>query len=89
MAAVLCLLELFHQAKLSLGSKLGPKDQGERAEEAALRSLAQLDLGYIDLYLIHWPGTQNLPVSDQRNPGKERRAAVFNSYEIKSQRSCA
>ena len=54
-------------------SKLGPKDQGERAMEGALRSLAQLDLGYIDLYLIHWPGTQGLVVADQRNPGKEFR----------------
>lgn len=79
MATALCLLEPFHQAKSSLGSKLGPKDQGEGAEEAALRSLAQLGLSYIDLYLIHWPGTQNLPVSDQRNPGKDRGAAAFSS----------
>ncbi|KAK1889717.1 putative oxidoreductase [Dissostichus eleginoides] len=50
-------------------SKLGPKDQGEGAMEGALRSLAQLDLGYIDLYLIHWPGTQGRVVTDQRNPG--------------------
>ncbi|CAJ1086401.1 uncharacterized oxidoreductase YtbE-like [Xyrichtys novacula] len=50
-------------------SKLGPKDQGKRAMQGALRSLSQLDLGYIDLYLIHWPGTQGMDVSDQRNPG--------------------
>ncbi|XP_068163954.1 uncharacterized oxidoreductase YtbE-like [Antennarius striatus] len=50
-------------------SKLSPKDQGEGAMEAALHSLSELDMDYIDLYLIHWPGTRGLSVSDQRNPG--------------------
>lgn len=60
-------------------SKLSPKDQGERAMEGALHSLSQLDLGYIDLYLIHWPGTQRLPVADERNPGN--RAQSWSSLE--------
>lgn len=68
-----CLLKPFHKVN-NLCSKLGPKDQGERAKEAALRSLTQLDLSYIDLYLIHWPGTQNWSVSDQRNSGKDLNA---------------
>uniref|UniRef100_A0A671NST5 NADP-dependent oxidoreductase domain-containing protein n=1 Tax=Sinocyclocheilus anshuiensis TaxID=1608454 RepID=A0A671NST5_9TELE len=36
-------------------------DQGSKARDGCLRSLEQLGLGYIDLYLIHWPGTQGLP----------------------------
>ncbi|XP_051919491.1 uncharacterized oxidoreductase Mvan_2161 [Hippocampus zosterae] len=50
-------------------SKLGPKDQGEGAMEGALHSLSNLGMDYIDLYLIHWPGTRGLDVTDQRNPG--------------------
>ncbi|XP_077400267.1 aldo-keto reductase Mvan_2161 [Vanacampus margaritifer] len=50
-------------------SKLGPKDQGEGAIEGALHSLSSLGMEYIDLYLIHWPGTRGLDVTDHRNPG--------------------
>ncbi|XP_071020079.1 glyoxal reductase [Oncorhynchus clarkii lewisi] len=56
------------RADVFITSKLGPKDQGSRAREGALRSLELLDLDYIDLYLIHWPGTQGLGVGDKRNP---------------------
>ncbi|KAL0189212.1 hypothetical protein M9458_016311, partial [Cirrhinus mrigala] len=60
-------------------SKLGPKDQGSKARDGCLRSLEQLGLGYIDLYLIHWPGTQGLPVGDKRNP--ENRAQSWRVLE--------
>ncbi|XP_064787123.1 glyoxal reductase [Oncorhynchus masou masou] len=56
------------RADVFITSKLGPKDQGSRARDGALRSLELLDLDYIDLYLIHWPGTQGLGVGDKRNP---------------------
>nr|XP_046188671.1 glyoxal reductase [Oncorhynchus gorbuscha]XP_046188672.1 glyoxal reductase [Oncorhynchus gorbuscha]XP_046188673.1 glyoxal reductase [Oncorhynchus gorbuscha]XP_046188674.1 glyoxal reductase [Oncorhynchus gorbuscha] len=56
------------RADVFITSKLGPKDQASRARDGALRSLELLDLDYIDLYLIHWPGTQGLGVGDKRNP---------------------
>lgn len=65
-------------------SKLDPKDQGSKARDGCLRSLEQLGLGYIDLYLIHWPGTEGLQVGDKRNP--ENRAeswAVLEEFYLK------
>ncbi|XP_072309718.1 glyoxal reductase [Eucyclogobius newberryi] len=78
------LKELMPQYGLSredvfITSKLGPKDQGAGAMGGALRSLSELDLGWIDLYLIHWPGTQGLDVSDQKNP--DNRASSWSVLE--------
>lgn len=56
------------RADVFITSKLSPKDQGAKARDGCLRSLEQLGLDYIDLFLIHWPGTQGLDVSDKRNP---------------------
>eukprot|EP00026_Physarum_polycephalum_P010019 Phypoly_transcript_10162.p1 GENE.Phypoly_transcript_10162~~Phypoly_transcript_10162.p1 ORF type:complete len:282 (+),score=38.70 Phypoly_transcript_10162:72-917(+) len=45
-------------------SKLRPMDQGlQLAKQAALSSLKELNMDYIDLYLIHWPGCTGVPAS--------------------------
>ncbi|XP_065104838.1 glyoxal reductase [Paramisgurnus dabryanus] len=62
-------------------SKLGPKDQGSKARDGCKRSLEHLGLGYIDLFLIHWPGTQGLPVGDEHNPANRAQSwAVLEEF---------
>ncbi|XP_063419752.1 glyoxal reductase-like isoform X2 [Mytilus trossulus] len=40
-------------------SKLGPANQGkDKCRTACLESIQRLQCDYLDLYLIHWPGTQ-------------------------------
>ncbi|KAJ1929806.1 hypothetical protein IWQ60_000835 [Tieghemiomyces parasiticus] len=68
---ILARPETYHvtRADLFIVSKLAPRDQGYDACDRAVRaSLARLQLDYIDLYLIHWPGTQKLPSDSDRNP---------------------
>lgn len=49
-------------------SKLGPKDQGcGRCRASCLQSLNKLHCDYLDLYLIHWPGTQGMQPGDTRH----------------------
>uniref|UniRef100_A0A8C5AML8 Uncharacterized oxidoreductase YtbE-like n=1 Tax=Gadus morhua TaxID=8049 RepID=A0A8C5AML8_GADMO len=62
--------------EIFITSKLGPKDQGERAMEAALHSVSELGMDYIDLYLIHWPGTRDLAP-----PGRSNRAGSWVALE--------
>ncbi|XP_060520012.1 glyoxal reductase-like [Cylas formicarius] len=48
-------------------TKLSPNDQGEKAYDALQESLRKLDCGYIDLYLIHWPGAYGVNASKVNN----------------------
>jgi diketogulonate reductase-like aldo/keto reductase len=59
--------------EIFITSKLAPVDQGyEKAIAAVELSLKKLDLKYIDLYLIHWPGTSKLEPSDPQNAANRR-----------------
>ena len=53
-------------------TKIAPKDQGyDKCSKAILERLKLLDLDYIDLLLLHWPGSQGLKPSNPKN--KENR----------------
>ncbi|XP_066954983.1 glyoxal reductase-like isoform X1 [Macrobrachium rosenbergii] len=65
---------------LFITSKLGPKDHGyEACIEAFNLSLKRLQLEYLDLYLIHWPGVQKLQPEDPEN--QKRRNESWSALE--------
>lgn len=56
------------QKDIFLTSKLGPKSQGREAcRKACEQSLQNLKVDCLDLYLIHWPGTQGRKPEDSQN----------------------
>jgi diketogulonate reductase-like aldo/keto reductase len=61
-------------------TKVAPKDQGyEKATAAIETSLQKLGLDYIDLMLIHWPGTSKLKPSNPKN--KENRLGTIQALK--------
>ncbi|CAH2034305.1 unnamed protein product, partial [Iphiclides podalirius] len=56
-------------------TKLSPVDHGdyEVVESAYKKSLSNLGVEYVDLYLIHFPGSVRLAPSDARNPELRRK----------------
>ncbi|KAJ3102508.1 hypothetical protein HDU97_000467 [Phlyctochytrium planicorne] len=61
-------------------TKIAPTNQGdEKAHKSVAESLKKLDLEYIDLVLIHWPGSSGIQPGDERN--KDRRKATWQALE--------
>ncbi|GJQ67822.1 hypothetical protein Trydic_g16592 [Trypoxylus dichotomus] len=48
-------------------TKLPPSHHGDKAVTALRSSLENLDCGYVDLYLIHWPGQAGSSIKDSSN----------------------
>lgn len=55
------------RADVFIISKLDPADHGPRALSGCLKSLDRLGCGPIDLFLLHWPGTEGLDAGDAQN----------------------
>ncbi|KAI8339199.1 NADP-dependent oxidoreductase domain-containing protein [Chlamydoabsidia padenii] len=56
------------RSDLFITSKLSPQHQGyDNCYQAVMDSLDKLGLDYLDLYLIHWPGTSKTKLSDPVN----------------------
>ncbi|CAO3572737.1 unnamed protein product [Mortierella alpina] len=78
------------RADIFLTSKLAPKDQGyDACYKAVLDSLKNLQMDYIDLYLIHWPGTAKLKLPDPQNATNRMESwhALEDLYHAKKLRS--
>jgi diketogulonate reductase-like aldo/keto reductase len=71
--------------ELFITSKVSPKDQGyEQCKQAVMKTLQTLEVDYLDLMLLHWPGTSKLQPSNPKN--KENRIASVNALkDLKTQ----
>lgn len=72
--------ELGCRADIFLTSKLSPHHQGyEEAKTAFAKSLIDLKVSYLDLYLIHWPGKSGQKVENPNN--ESARAGSWKALE--------
>lgn len=61
------------RSDIFITSKIAPENQGtELARKSIMRTLSDLQTDYLDLMLIHWPGTNVIPISDARGPELRR-----------------
>ncbi|KAI6211878.1 Peptidase-M3 domain-containing protein [Aphelenchoides besseyi] len=60
-------------------SKLNPKNYGKQVYERIRESVEAIGLGYVDLFLLHWPGASGIKVQDKRNV--EMRKLAWNGME--------
>ncbi|KAJ3334223.1 hypothetical protein HDU76_006595 [Blyttiomyces sp. JEL0837] len=66
--------------EIFITTKISPRNAGEeKAYASVLESLAKLKTEYIDLMLIHWPGSQGLPLNSPKNA--ENRKGTWKTLE--------
>lgn len=66
-------------------SKISPYEQGfDKAREACENICSRLDIGYVDLVLIHWPGVSKTPLESLENAKKRRETwTVMEEFYLK------
>lgn len=52
---------------LFITSKISPRNAGSKAYTSVLDSIKKLNVEYIDLMLIHWPGSSGLSLTSPKN----------------------
>ena len=79
---------LTSRSDIFITSKLHPRNQNfDAAKRAVADSLIQLETDFIDLYLIHWPGTSKLKPEDPMN-AENRRTSWEALEEVYDQEKC-
>jgi len=62
---------IIERSDIFITSKVSPYEQGTtKARRACEQILERLDIGYVDLMLIHWPGVARQKISSDENAGK-------------------
>lgn len=58
----------FDRSKIFITSKIAPGEQGYKEARIACESiLKRLEIGYLDLLIIHWPGVSKYDVNSPKN----------------------
>lgn len=69
----------YRRDRVFITSKLGMTNLGDKTTDAIKDSLKELQVDYIDLFLIHWPGAAKLPPHSEKH--QQRRKETYRQLQ--------